>query len=288
GIGIFLETMRWGIKRGLFSNEAGQGSAPIAHSAAKTDEPVSEGVVALLEPFIDTIIICSITALVILSTGVWNQKIPTELVLSSGDVIYANPQSEKFETMDPVDLIIQDGKQAGDAVFTWHEVAIDEFFIDAAQTQLFNGTIYPAKEESLPKAVSTDGETYEVLYGNAVENGAPLTSMAFSENLGRAGNIIVVLCVFLFGISTAISWSYYGDRCANYLFGNKAILPYKIIFIIMHFVGAVTALNVIWGLGDTALSLVTIPNVFALILLSGVVKKATDDYFKRKPYLDNK
>ena len=88
GAGVFLQTLIWGVRRGLFSNEAGQGSAPIAHSAAKTDEPVSEGVVALLEPFIDTILICSITALTILTTGVWKNTTPTEIDLGSGDITY--------------------------------------------------------------------------------------------------------------------------------------------------------------------------------------------------------
>ena len=88
GVGAFLVTLMWGVKRGLFSNESGQGSAPIAHAAAKTDEPVSEGVVALLEPFIDTIVICTITALTIIITGAWKERVPTALDLRSGDVSY--------------------------------------------------------------------------------------------------------------------------------------------------------------------------------------------------------
>lgn len=278
GIGVFIQTMLYGVKRGLFSNEAGQGSAPIAHSAAKTKEPVSEGVVALLEPFIDTLIICTITALVILSTGVWNQTTPTTMPLSSGDIGYV----QNFEVMDaPDELIIQNGVPVEGVQFSWHDVAVGKFYTDEAQTQPFSGKIIPSNSH----AVSSEGTTYETLYGPAIENGAPLTALGFSKNLGKVGNIIVVLCVFLFGISTAISWSYYGDRCANYLFGKKALLPYKAVFIVMHFVGAVTSLGFIWGLGDTALSLVTIPNVFSLILLSGVVKKVTDDYFNDKPYL---
>ena len=278
GIGIFIQTMLWGVQRGLFSNEAGQGSAPIAHSAAKTKEPVSEGVVALLEPFIDTIIICTITALVILSTGVWNQTTPTTLALGSGDVSFVNG----YEATDaPGEIIVRDGVQAEGVQFAWHEVAVGKLFVDEAQQQPFSGKLIPSKDQ----AIGEDGTAYETLYGPAVENGAPLTALGFRNTLGQTGNVIVVLCVFLFGISTAISWSYYGDRCANYLFGKKAILPYKAVFVIMHFVGAVTSLNFIWGLGDTALSLVTIPNVFSLILLSGVVKKVSDEYFEDKPYL---
>ena len=280
GVGIFIQTLLWGVRRGLFSNEAGQGSAPIAHSAAKTEEPVSEGVVALLEPFIDTIIICTITALVVLSTGVWNQTTDTTMSLSGGDLTYVVETPEGYVEADapPAEIRVQNGQPVAGAdgiAFAWHEVPVVQFFIDEAQTQPFSGRIVPAEAN----AVGDDGTTYETLYGPAIESGAPLTAYGFSVGLGGIGNLIVVISVFLFGISTAISWSYYGDRCANYLFGKKAILPYKMVFVLMHFVGAVTALNTIWNLGDTALSLVTIPNVFALLLLSGVVKKLADEYF---------
>ncbi|MEZ4775838.1 MAG: sodium:alanine symporter family protein [Bacteroidia bacterium] len=282
GIGVLIQTLVWGVKRGLFSNEAGQGSAPIAHSAAKTDEPVSEGAVALLEPFIDTIIICSITGLVILSTGVWTQKTPTELILGSSDVSWVEQSGEDVTFGSaPSELVVVEGVAQGNTHFAWHEVAVTEIYTDAAHSLKFSGKILPGES----RAVGDDGTEYRVLHGDAVENAAPLTALAFSKDLGRAGRIIVVVCVFLFAVSTAISWSYYGDRCANYLFGKKAILPYKLIFVLMHFIGAVTALNTIWGLGDTALSLVTIPNVFALLLLSGVVKKMSDEYFKNKSYL---
>ena len=200
GIGIFIQTMLWGVRRGLFSNEAGQGSAPIAHSAAKTDEPVSEGVVALLEPFIDTILICTITALVILSTGVWNQTTESNLVLGSGDISYVMQGEKGFEPIDaPESLAIQAGVPAGDnsAQLAWHEVPVESFFVDEAQTQPFSGRILPAEA----RAVGDDGTAYEILYGPAVENGAPLTSLAFSKGLGgNIGNLIVVFCVFLFGV----------------------------------------------------------------------------------------
>ena len=91
--------------------------------------------------------------------------------------------------------------------------------------------------------------------------------------------------MLLFAVSTAISWSYYGDRCANYLFGHGAVLPYKIAFVIMHFLGAVASLNVAWALGDLFLALVIVPNLIALILLSGKVRDLTDSYFQRKPWL---
>ncbi|MEM6455730.1 MAG: sodium:alanine symporter family protein [Acidobacteriota bacterium] len=283
GVGAFLVTMMWGVRRGLFSNEAGQGSAPIAHAAAKTDEPVSEGVVALLEPFIDTIVICTMTGLVILTTGVWDDRVPTPLSFG-GDVSYVEIADDgAVSTVATPDAIqIRDGLQPPDGPqYAWHEVAVDRLFVDADMTQPFTGVLEPIAGQ----AVATDGTVYETLYGGAVENGAPLTKLAFERTLGSIGGYIVLLCVLLFAISTAISWSYYGDRCSNYLFGHKAILPFKVIFVLMHFVGAVTSLSTIWTLGDIALGLVTLPNLLALVLLSGVVVKLTRSYFERKPWL---
>lgn len=220
GAGIFMQTLIWGIRRGIFSNEAGQGSAPIAHSAAKTEEPVSEGAVAILEPFIDTIL-------------------------------------------------------------AWHEVPVSTLFTDPDMSRAFDGTLFPSQQI----ARTTDGQEFSTLYGAAVENAAPLTMWGYREVLGNWGVAIVVLCVILFAVSTAISWSYYGDRCVTYVFGDKAILPYRIIYVGMHFVGAILGLNVVWALGDLAMSLGTIPNVIALILLSGTARALARKYFQDKPYL---
>ncbi len=288
GVGLFVTTMMWGVRRGLFSNEAGQGSAPIAHAAAKTDEPVAEGVVALLGPFIDTIIICSMTGLVILITGVLTERVSTPMPLSSGDISYlVDSERGPVRTSSiPAAIRVEEGRpvaRAAEAGFAWHDVRVNDFFVDANQEQPFNGEIRPSEQVAL----GDDGTRYVSLYGLAVENGAPLTALAFQRGLsplGSWGNYIVLLSVLLFAISTAISWSYYGDRCVNYLFGPKAILPYKIIFVIMHFVGAVFALSTVWTLGDVALGMVTFPNLIALLLLSGVVVKLTKSYFERQPW----
>ncbi|HET7042971.1 MAG TPA: alanine:cation symporter family protein, partial [Gemmatimonadales bacterium] len=122
----------------------------------------------------------------------------------------------------------------------------------------------------------------------AVENGASLTTFAFQRGLpGEWGQYIVILSVLLFAMSTAIAWSYYGDRCANYLFGTAAILPYKAVFVVMHFIGAVLPLASIWALGDIFLGVVILPNLIALILLSPVVLELTKSYFERKAWLSN-
>lgn len=289
GAGVFVVTLMWGVRRGLFSNEAGQGSAPIAHAAAKTDEPVSEGVVALLEPLIDTIVICTLTGLVIVITGTHEQRFPTEITLGGGDITWtAEVEPNRYGGVDaPESIEIANGQHVstglGVAMVSWHEASVDMLYTDEAQTQAFSGTVFPVRGE----AVGADGMTYTSLYGDAVENGAPVTAAAFRQGLaplGDWGHLIVVFGVLLFGISTAISWSYYGDRCAYYLFGQGAILPYKALFVLAHFMGAAIPLAVVWALGDVALAIVIWPNLIALIFLAPVVAEETRSYFERKPY----
>ena len=291
GVGVFLVTAVWGIRRGLFSNEAGLGSAPIAHAAAQTDEPVSEGVVALLGPFIDTIVICTITALVIIMTSSWVDRFPTEIDLAGGDmgfveetpdggtaVAFGSPEMIRIENGVPVD------SGAGVPRLAWHQVAVDTFYTDPAQTLAFTGAIYPDESQ----AVADDGAAYPALFGNAVQNGAPLTMMAFQRGLpGEWGHYIVILTVLLFAVSTAIAWSYYGDRCAVYLFGERAVLPYKFVFVCMHFLGAVAPLAVAWVLADVVLFVAIIPNLIAVVILTPKVKEMTESYFARRPWVEN-
>ncbi len=295
GIGALLLTMMWGVRRGLFSNEAGQGSAPIAHAAAKTDEPVSEGAVALLEPFIDTLVICTMTGLVIVMTGVWTERVPTAIqIAGAGDLSYVeySPDGKRATVTPTQEIRIEDGRHVvtgpGAPLVAWHEVELERLYVNADQTVPFTGVIVPRVGSETGSAVADDGTRYDALYADAVESGAPLTMLGFERGLpGRWGDFIVLLSVLLFAVSTAISWSYYGDRCANYLFGPRAILPYKTVFVAMHFFGALVSLNVIWLMGDVALGIVILPNLLGLILLSGKVKQLTDSYFERKPWLEN-
>ena len=292
GIGVFLTTMTYGVQRGLFSNEAGQGSAPIAHSAAKTDEPVSEGAVALLEPFIDTILICTMTGLVLVSTGAIEATAPASFTLDASNVSVVEGDRAAGYTpyLGAEPLVYDEGlpqTATGPRVGRF-DVGVDQLFVDEAQTVPFSGTIDPQTRAAL----GDDGTVVETFYANTVRTSAPLTTLAFERGLapiglGGFGRYIVLISVLLFAISTSISWSYYGDRCANYLFGPKAILPFKAVFVLMHFVGAVLAVTTIWDLGDVALSLVTLPNVLALLLLSPVLVKLTNSYFDRKPWIEN-
>jgi AGCS family alanine or glycine:cation symporter len=179
------QAIRWGVARGLFSNEAGLGSAPIAHGAAQTNEPVREGLVAMLGPFIDTIVICTMTGLVIIVTGAHLSGL----------------------------------------------------------------------------------------------SGADLTAQAFGAALPTMGKYIVAIGMMIFAFSTAVSWSYYGDRSVEYLFGERSIMPYRILYCILLPVGATYELRHVWAISDIFNALMAWPNLIGLLLLSGVVLRSTREYF---------
>ena len=276
GSGAFIFTLSYGVQRGLFSNEAGQGSAPIAHSAAKTDQPVREGVVALLEPFIDTLIVCSITGLVIVSTGAWDMHHPASVNPSEGNIAYVIHEDPD----DPGVLQFENGVPVNGEMLRYN-APVDTMYADPAQTVPFNGMITGVG--IAPAAISRDGVELARIYGGVVENGAPLTSRAFEIGLAPVvpgGGFIVTFAVLLFAISTSISWSYYGDRAAQYLFGFKSIFWYRIAFVGMHFFGAVVSLTTIWAFGGVMLGLMAFFNIIALFALSGVALNVTRKYFE--------
>ncbi|EXJ13226.1 alanine/glycine:cation symporter family protein [Imhoffiella purpurea] len=181
--------IQFGVARGVFSNEAGLGSAPIAHAAAQTSDPVAQGTVAMLGTFIDTIVICSITGLVILVSGVWDS-----------------------------------------------------------------------------------GAT-----------GAVLSSSAFETALPGFGAYIVAIGLMLFAYTTTLGWSVYGERCAQYLFGEGAVLPFRVIWVLVLPLGAMAQLDFVWLVADTLNALMALPNLVALLLLSPVVFRLTREYFAAKP-----
>ena len=186
GAGIMI-AIQMGVARGIFSNEAGLGSAPIAHAAAQTDSPVRQGMIGMLGTFIDTIIVCTMTALVIIISGAW-----------------------------------------------------------------------------------TSGET-----------GASLSTLAYGNSI-PFGEYIITFGLVVFAFTTILGWSYYGERCAEYIFGEKIILPYRILWIIAAFVGASQKVNLIWILADVMNGFMAIPNLIALALLSPVIFKVTREYFSKE------
>ncbi|MCZ6559758.1 MAG: amino acid carrier protein [Gammaproteobacteria bacterium] len=222
----------YGMKRALFSNEAGQGSSPIAHSAAKTDEPVREGVVAGLEPFIDTLVVCTFSALVILSTGVWNRggearfDVPPEVVSVALD-----EWSLETKAIPPRD----EGEWVeGELVFVIIEAHANP--VSGNDLHRLNGTIVAENGVMVIDWNSIASPTKPVLhetdvYGSYV--GATLTAKAFDSVTPGLGKWLITLAVWLFAISTMISWSYYGEQGIVYLIGQRAVLTYKLIYCLL-------------------------------------------------------
>lgn len=289
----FMFTLIWGIKRGIFSNEAGQGSAPIAHAAARTKEPVREGLVAMLGPYIDTLLICTLTGLVIVTVGVWKEKKSEFVPFAEQSAITAMRDGATVQINGEVDetdryageFAVEGGVPRG-VVFVRNDSPVDEaaVYLDGSP---FTGAGF-VDEEGVFSFREPGGELFPgdglELHGAMLQNGSPLTAWAFEKGLGPLGgwgNHIVTIAVFLFGISTAISWSYYGDRSIEYLFGERAIMPYRIAFCVVHFLGAIFSLEIVWAFGDTALGLMAIPNLIAILALSGVVRRLAVDYFSR-------
>jgi len=280
--GVFSTTLVWGVKRGLFSNEAGQGSAPIAHAAAKTDQPVREGVVALLGPFIDTLVICTMTGFAIVLTGVWSEHKPTEGGLSecSVHVVAAVPSLGDAVADAPAasgTITVRDGRLQGAAL------ANNDGFVLGATVVGPEGEPWSGALLAAEGAFTDDpGLGFR---GDCLQNSSALTTWAFERELGLFGRWIVTLSVFLFALSTTISWSYYGDRCAEYLFGIRSVIVYRWAYTAFVFVGAVLALETVWSYGDLALGLMAAPNLIAIFALSNRVKRATDEYFAHnQPY----
>jgi AGCS family alanine or glycine:cation symporter len=297
----FIFTLRWGVKRGLFSNEAGQGSAPIAHAAARTDEPVREGAVALLEPFVDTLMICTLTGLIIVTTGVWSQKKESIYPVKAQSAITVVGEGCRLRADSELGngcklqagrrFALNGGRPVGARLIVNHGFVDGPRFLH--KDKPVEGTL-TVNDKGRPSLLDAGGKPIHgaKLRGHTLLNGSPLTAWALQRGLAPIfpyGHFIITLCVFLFALSTAIGWSYYGDRSAQYLFnhfgtavGQRAVLGYKLVFVVMHFLGAIFSLEVVWGFGDAALGLMSFPNLVAILLLSGTVARLTREYFGRE------
>jgi AGCS family alanine or glycine:cation symporter len=214
----------FGMKRAVFSNEAGQGSSPIAHAAAKTDEPVREGIVAGLEPFIDTIVVCTFTALIILSTGIWNRE--PDVMFEAPPLIEA---SDSGWQIAPVAVAGEDWREGDkvNVVLAAHEKD------DGFDRHRLIGTVvadgpglvvrWDLFESPVRPGIVGDG-----FYRTYV--GATLTAKAFDSVASGTGKWLVTIAAWLFAISTMIAWSYYGEQAVVFLGGERLVLPYKILY----------------------------------------------------------
>jgi AGCS family alanine or glycine:cation symporter len=277
-----------GVNRGLFSNEAGQGSAPIAHAAARAHEPVSEGLVALLEPFIDTIIICSLTGLVVLSSGVWSEKMDnkfqeTDLIVLDG--IYTETNKKDAEQLHnylvgktnlPLftgSLTVSDGTIQNQPTFI-HSRSVAENVKVWVKSQPYHGEVKFVNG----KLVSQPGLS---LSGKSLLHSAPLTTVAFTRSwLGDYGKYVVAIGLLMFAFSTAISWSYYGDRAITYLFGSSKVIYYHVIYVIGFFLASFTDTTIIWTLSGITIALMTIPNLFGILSLAKEMKTEVKLFWK--------
>ena len=282
-----------GVNRGLFSNEAGQGSAPIAHAAAKTDEPVSEGMVSILEPFIDTIIICTITGLVILSSGVWKEKHlntfdRTDMYILAGDYVesdaadkqsiyaYINNLEDHGVSEYNGDIQVVNGKSVnkGFTIFNARSFADNVVFSLGDPEDNYTGTL---------KVV--DGSIVKdniIVRGESLIHSASLTALAFTKGFfGESGKYIVSVGLLLFAFSTAIAWSYYGDRAMTYLFGPRSVMPYRVVYVAGFVWAAVSDTTLVWTLSAVAIVVMTLPNLFGIFLLRKEMKESVAEYWEK-------
>ncbi|MDO6692393.1 AGCS family amino acid carrier protein [Aliiglaciecola sp. 3_MG-2023] len=282
-----------GVNRGLFSNEAGQGSAPIAHAAAKTKEPVSEGMVSILEPFIDTIVICTLTGLVILSSGVWKDKHINEFERSSLEIVagtYSEDDQQDRENLYHYlnhignsnvekytgDIQVVSGKavSSGFTIIHARSLAEDVVFTVGGNEDLFTGSV---------KVV--DGGIVKdnlILTGKSLVHSARLTTIAFTKGFfGDFGQYIVSIGLLLFAFSTAIAWSYYGDRAMTYLLGSRSVMPYRVVYVAGFVWASFSDTELVWTLASVAIVVMTLPNLFGILMLSKEMKSSVKDYWER-------
>ncbi len=292
GAGIKFAMDR-GVNRGLFSNEAGQGSAPIAHATARANEPVSEGMVAILGPFIDTIIICTLTGLTILTSGVWTEKHenlfqPADTVVLEG--IYDETSKEdrqkiiKFISDEEShnvkkftgELTVEEGKILNDVTVINSRSIAENVFVITEDEKVYSGKLWC--EEGNPDILSENAH----LTGRSLLHSAPLTALAFTKGLfGEFGKYIVAIGLLLFAFSTAISWSYYGDRAVTYLWSTKYVTLYRLIYVAGFFIASFTDTTVVWSFSGITIALMAIPNLIGLLFLHKEVKSTIIDYWEK-------
>ena len=274
----------YGVARGLYSNEAGQGSAPIAHATSKTKESIEEGFVSILEPFIDTIVICTLTGLVILSSGAWIEKYENKFEKTSFIILEGNLDASNSEDLIDFfqgnnnsinlysgELNIKSGRIDGNFTLINNRSFAEDLFVYENET-LFNGAIIV--NEGL---VSSDVD----IVGKSLVKSAVLTSKAFNKGFfGNYGEYIVTLGLLLFAFSTVVSWSYYGDRCTIYLFGKKYVFLYRVVYMSAFFIVGTGWIDteIIWNFALITVAAAALPNLIAIFLLSREMRTLQDNY----------
>ncbi len=305
GIGgyIIKRAVTMGFKRGVFSNEAGLGSSVMVHSASDVKEPVVQGMWGIFEVFFDTIIVCTLTSFVILSSPAESktfneamQSISTEAqyfeihTASGGDIVnliddnvnalykvapadaaegtYTEYAAKTVYGQDLTVRLLNADTAGGESDFTYANV----MEIRGVQGKNADGT-FMTDENGNP--VITSVEITEV-------NGVPLVTYAFSLRLGSFAGKVLAIAILLFAFSTVLGWSFYGTKALEYLFGTKATIVYKVIFVLFVIVGCTMNLSLAWDIADTLNGLMAVPNLIGVLLLSATVVRITGNYIRRK------
>jgi AGCS family alanine or glycine:cation symporter len=288
GVTVWL-AFTHGLRRACFSNEAGEGSAAMAHAAARTEEPIREGVVAGMGPFIDTLIICTLSALVLLISGVWNRSaVGTVASIQDGQVTVecGGELSEVYQTLYvqhvTEDRTLRVHLSRGGGELEDLTVPIASFDIGAG------GRWQDLKTVTLDTSELQNADrerAQRIAAGQPVHldiTGADMTAFAFDTSMPGFGKYMVTIAACLFAFSTMISWSYYGEKGAEFLLGPRAILPYKFLFVIFVFLGMVLPeFKTVYNFSDATTGLMVLCNLPALLILSPVVLRAARDYFRR-------
>lgn len=311
GVGgyVIKRAVTMGFKRGVFSNEAGLGSSVMVHSASDVKEPVIQGMWGIFEVFFDTIIVCTLTAFVLLSSSTnapSMSKVLANLTTKEQTFNIADhvKEDEELHLIDKeYNMLMLDVDNNGRAKLSSELPAEGEYL----EVKAYGNTYYApavsadaAEEEDYiytnimsvkaNPAKDSEGNIMKDDAGNIVVdsicvsqiNGVSLVTYAFSQKFGDIAGKLLAVAILLFAFSTVLGWSFYGTKAIEYLFGTKATIFYKVIFVCFIVVGATANLGLAWDIADTLNGLMAIPNLIAVIALSGTVVKITKNYTDRK------
>lgn len=267
-----MNAMRFGVARGVFSNEAGMGSAAITAAAAHTDHPVRQGYINMTGTFWDTIVVCTITGLCIASSG----------VLGSTETNTAGAYTVTDTTVSVEAFSVSDGKDVSDEYvyeINGNELTLTDsknstIVLTAVETSNYLAGTWT--DASGNKYIFTEDGSYEY---DSVIKGAALTILAFETVLGKLGAVLVSIGIALFAFSTILGWEYHGEKAFEYILKSpKYNMVYRIFFSLIVYVGATTALDIVWNFSDIANALMAIPNLICLLALSGEIAKDMKDF----------
>ncbi|MCW8876655.1 MAG: sodium:alanine symporter family protein [Kangiellaceae bacterium] len=286
----FAFAMKIGANRGLFSNEAGQGSAAIAHASAKGKEPASEGMVSLLEPFIDTIIICTVTGLVILSSNVWTEKHQNDFDRTDMTYVQGVYTDQNKEHVEHLGNFLVDAESSSVKTFEG-ELSVKDGVLDSSSVTLIAArsvaeqVTYSSEDKPYTGTIKIENGKLATdnidVSGKSLVHSVKLTSEAFKRGFfGEWGQYIVSIGLLLFAFTTAIAWSYYGDRAMTYLFGERSVLPYRVVYVAAFFIAAVIDSQIIWDIALVTVALMTIPNLIGILLLHKDMKQTVAKYWE--------